>query len=144
MSAQFEGLLGAGTFVLAAKTPEGCNVIDARWVCKWKADGTGKIVKAKARLVEKGFKQKTAYEIGVRLVGSEMCIRDRVGPVLVLGQRHSRVLLFFFATLRPFAGTEMVEALISEQRASDEGELPNELVQDVESESASFQEACSS
>ena len=24
------------------------------------------------------FKQKTAYEIGVRLVGSEMCIRDRM------------------------------------------------------------------
>ena len=24
-------------------------------------------------------KQKTAYEIGVRLVGSEMCIRDRIG-----------------------------------------------------------------
>ena len=23
------------------------------------------------------FKQKTAYEIGVRLVGSEMCIRDK-------------------------------------------------------------------
>ena len=28
------------------------------------------------------FKQKTAYEIGVRLVGSEMCIRDRSGDVL--------------------------------------------------------------
>ena len=27
------------------------------------------------------FKQKTAYEIGVRLVGSEMCIRDRVYTV---------------------------------------------------------------
>ena len=26
------------------------------------------------------FKQKTAYEIGVRLVGSEMCIRDRYTP----------------------------------------------------------------
>ena len=26
--------------------------------------------------VLKFFKQKTAYEIGVRLVGSEMCIRD--------------------------------------------------------------------
>src|SRR5665647_3830129 len=25
------------------------------------------------------FKQKTAYEIGVRLVGAEMCIRDRCG-----------------------------------------------------------------
>ena len=27
------------------------------------------------------FKQKTAYEIGVRLVGSEMCIRDRIQSV---------------------------------------------------------------
>ena len=26
------------------------------------------------------FKQKTAYEIGVRLVGSEMCIRDSARP----------------------------------------------------------------
>ena len=26
------------------------------------------------------FKQKTAYEIGVRLVGSEMCIRDSALP----------------------------------------------------------------
>ena len=29
------------------------------------------------------FKQKTAYEIGVRLVGSEMCIRDRCVCVCV-------------------------------------------------------------
>ena len=28
------------------------------------------------------FKQKTAYEIGVRLVGSAMCIRDSVRRVL--------------------------------------------------------------
>ena len=28
------------------------------------------------------FKQKTAYEIGVRLVGSEMCIRDSHQPVI--------------------------------------------------------------
>ena len=32
------------------------------------------------------FKQKTAYEIGVRLVGSEMCIRDRYRR----GQRYGR------------------------------------------------------
>ena len=50
MSAEFEGLLGAGTFALAAKTPEGCNVIDARRVYKWKADETGKIVKARLGL----------------------------------------------------------------------------------------------
>src|SRR5665647_129582 len=30
------------------------------------------------------FKQKTAYEIGVRLVGSEMCIRDRYNSSILL------------------------------------------------------------
>ena len=30
------------------------------------------------------FKQKTAYEIGVRLVGSEMCIRDRLWTLSVI------------------------------------------------------------
>ena len=33
-------------------------MIDAKWVFKWKADERRKAVKAKARLVEKGFKQK--------------------------------------------------------------------------------------
>ena len=28
------------------------------------------------------FKQKTAYEITTRLVGSEMCIRDSIGTIL--------------------------------------------------------------
>ena len=63
MSAEFEGLLGAGTFELAAKTPTDCNVIDARWVYKWKADETGKIVKAKARLVAKGSSRSMAWII---------------------------------------------------------------------------------
>ncbi|CAB1111679.1 unnamed protein product [Ectocarpus sp. CCAP 1310/34] len=58
LSAEFEGLLRAGTFALAVKTLIGCNVIDARWIYKWRADKTGKIVKAKARLVAKGFKEK--------------------------------------------------------------------------------------
>ena len=53
-SAEVEGLIRAGTFtLLAVKVPIGGNVIDARWVFKWKADKTGKIVKAKARLVAK-------------------------------------------------------------------------------------------
>ena len=89
-------------------------------------------MKAKAGLVAKGFKQKTAYEIMPSLVGSEMCIRDRQGASVL------------FAKLGPLAGTEMVEALISNQRTSDEGELPKELVQDVEFEPASFQDDCSS
>ena len=35
------------------------------------------------------FKQKTAYEIGVRLVGSEMCIRDRSSSVVAEGAGSS-------------------------------------------------------
>ena len=36
------------------------------------------------------FKQKTAYEIGVRLVGSEMCIRDRYCDGLAPGDKRGR------------------------------------------------------
>ena len=39
------------------------------------------------------FKQKTAYEIPLRLVGSEMCIRDSYHPILIL----SSVLIPFFS-----------------------------------------------
>ena len=42
MSAEVEGLTRAGTFTLAVKVPVGSNVIDARWVFKWKADETGR------------------------------------------------------------------------------------------------------
>ena len=45
------------------------------------------------------------------------------------------------ATLGPISATEVVYALLSEQRAGDETELPKELVQDVESEPGSYQEA---
>ena len=50
------------------------------------------------------FKQKTAYEIGVRLVGSEMCIRDRV---MVEGVPTRRLFVLFakFVLLRPIRRT---------------------------------------
>ena len=86
-SAEYEGLLGAETFELAAKTPTDCNVIDARWVYKWKADETGKIVKVKARIAAKGFKQKhgvdyletfapTANAASIRLIVALACNYD--------------------------------------------------------------------
>ena len=53
-------------------------------------------------------------------------------------QQSASILL---ATLGPFAATEVVEALIGEQKASENEELPKELIQDVEPEPASFQEA---
>ena len=51
------------------------------------------------------FKQKTAYEIGVRLVGSEMCIRDSTNNVvtddLSVGDR---------ATIAKAAGTARAQS----------------------------------
>ena len=85
--AEVEGLIRAGTFRLAVNIPIGCNVIDARWVFKWKADETGKIVEAKARLVAKGFRQKyvvdyletfspTANPTSIRLLVALACKYD--------------------------------------------------------------------
>ena len=62
-----------------------------------------------------------------------------VGPVLVLGQRHSRVLLFSLPRWDLLQELKW-SRLLSEQKASDEGELPKELIQEVESEPVSFQE----
>ena len=45
------------------------------------------------------------------------------------------------ATLGPMSASEIVYALAAEQRAGDEIELPKELVQDVESDPGSYQEA---
>ena len=45
------------------------------------------------------------------------------------------------ATLGPISASEIVYALVAELRAGDEIELPKELVQDVESEPGSYQEA---
>ena len=45
------------------------------------------------------------------------------------------------ATLGPISASEIVYAIVAEQRAGDEIELPKELVQDVESEPDSYQEA---
>ena len=45
------------------------------------------------------------------------------------------------ATLGPISASQMIYALVAEQRAGDEIELPKELVQDVESEPGSYQEA---
>ena len=45
------------------------------------------------------------------------------------------------ATLGPTSASEIVYSLVAEQRAGDEIELPKELVQDVEPEPGSYQEA---
>ena len=56
------------------------------------------------------FKQKTAYEIGVRLVGSEMCIRDR---------RRSR----YHAVVIAMTGARGLEAAIQAKQLAPETPL---------------------
>ena len=58
------------------------------------------------------FKQKTAYEIGVRLVGSEMCIRDRFIAILGHnGSGKSTLAKHINALLAPSDGTIWVDGM---------------------------------
>ena len=62
MNREFHGLLQAGTFAPVQQPIE--NVIDAKWAYKCKTDEQGWIVKAKSRLVARGFKQRQGIDFG--------------------------------------------------------------------------------
>ena len=51
------------------------------------------------------FKQKTAYEIHERLVGSEMCIRDRFGLVGGLIIQEENIVFIILTTLVKYLTT---------------------------------------
>ena len=51
MRMEFDGLVAAGTFAEVTEFPEGCNVVDAKWLYKWKSDSYGMVDRAKARMV---------------------------------------------------------------------------------------------
>ena len=52
-------------------------MIDAKWVNTWKTDEQGWIVKAKSRLVARGFKQREGIDFGERCAPtvSSYCVR---------------------------------------------------------------------
>lgn len=56
MRSEFRGLLEADTFSFEDDV-DPSNVIDGKWVFKWKVDSDGYIARAKARLVARGFRQ---------------------------------------------------------------------------------------
>ena len=53
------------------------NVIDAKWVYTWKVDEQGWVVKAKSRLVARGFKQREGIDFGETFAPtvSSSCVR---------------------------------------------------------------------
>ena len=87
MDAEFAGLVAAGTFTEVSSVPEGCNIVDSRWVFKWKGDVHGVIERAKSRMVCKGYSQvegvdffevyaPTASSASNRLLASLACLLD--------------------------------------------------------------------
>ena len=62
MSREFHGLLQADTFAPVHQPVE--NVIDAKWMYTWKTDEQGWIVKAKSRLVTRGFNRREGIDVG--------------------------------------------------------------------------------
>ena len=60
---EFGDLRAIGTFKeLGGTWQRGINIISARWVCSWKSDEFGVVVRAKARLVSRGFGQREGID----------------------------------------------------------------------------------
>ena len=57
MRSEFDGLEAAGTFVEVSELPASSNIVESKWLLKWKSDAHGMIDRAKARLVAKGYSQ---------------------------------------------------------------------------------------
>ena len=96
-SEKFGGLRTVGTFEeLGGTYQRGINIILARWVYSWKSDEFGIVVRAKARLVARGFGQREGIDffdtfspcpsvMSIRLLAatrSIMCYYGKYLPVL--------------------------------------------------------------
>ena len=57
MHAEFDRLQAADTFTEISEVPAGSNIVESKWLLKWKRDEHGMIDRAKARLVAKGYSQ---------------------------------------------------------------------------------------
>ena len=55
MRIEFDGLAAARTFAEATELREGCNIVDAKWLYKWKGDSHGMVDRAKFRVVAMGY-----------------------------------------------------------------------------------------
>ena len=53
---EFDGLIDADAFRLV-EVPKGVNIASGRWLNSWKTDEDGQVLKAKSRMVARGFGQ---------------------------------------------------------------------------------------
>ena len=51
---ELHGLVAAGTFAEVTGIPEGCNIVDVKWLHKWKDDLHGMVYRTKARTIPMG------------------------------------------------------------------------------------------
>ena len=54
MKMELHGLVAAGTFAEVTGIPEGCNIVDVKWLHKWKDDLHGMVYRTKARTIPMG------------------------------------------------------------------------------------------
>ena len=59
--------MAAGTFAEVTEIPEGCNIVDAKWLYKWKGGSHGMVDRAKARMVAMGYSQVEGVDFLKRL-----------------------------------------------------------------------------
>ena len=54
---ELDGLEAAETFAEISEVPAGSNIVESKWLLKWRGDDHGMIDRAKARLVANGYSQ---------------------------------------------------------------------------------------
>ena len=57
MRSEFDGLEATGTFAEVSEVPASSNIVETKWLLKWKSDANGMNDRAKTRLVAKGYSQ---------------------------------------------------------------------------------------
>ena len=62
MRMEFYGLVAAGIFAAVTQIPEGCTMVDAKWLDKWKDDSHGMVDRAKAHMVGMAYSHVAGVE----------------------------------------------------------------------------------
>ena len=82
MQAEYDGLEAAGTFGEISEIPEGSNIVESKWLLKWKGDEHGMVDRVNARLVAKGYSQVKAVTCFDRFAPTASTTSNRLVAVM--------------------------------------------------------------
>ena len=82
---EFDGLVVAGTFAEVTEIPEGCNIVDAKWLYKWKGDSHGMVGRCETHKETVTF----TTPIALKSAGARSQHRCAPGKIGELAEAHT-------------------------------------------------------